>query len=73
MTKQNLSDEELSEYISILSDIISPSDSKDCIMILFGAFVGLVADDYPNKVAQYFSALKQVLKNKKATLKLIKK
>ena len=61
MTKQNLTDEELSEHISVLSNIISPSDTKDSIMILFGAFIGLVADDYPDEVKQYLSVLKQEL------------
>jgi len=73
MAKQNLSDEELTKHISRLSGITSPTDTKDSIMILFGAFIGLVADDYPDKVGQYLSVLKQVLQRKKSNLKLIKK
>lgn len=73
MAKQNLSDEELSKYISMLSDVVQSSDTKDSVMILFGAFIGLVADDYPHKVEQYLSVLGQIMKNKRPTLKLVKK
>ena len=72
MAKQNLSDQELSKFISSALDIVKPNDSKKRIVDLFGAFVGLVADDYPERTKQYLEVLKQINNRPNQYLKLIR-
>jgi hypothetical protein len=72
MAKQNLSDQELVKYISLLFDIINPNDSKKLIIDLFGAFVCLVADDYPKQTKQYLDALKKISVKHHSYLRLVK-
>lgn len=71
MAKQNLSDNEISSYVAMLSNMVSPSDTKESVMILFGAFVGLVADDCPEKARLYLFVLEKALKNKRPNLRLV--
>jgi len=71
MAKQNLSDQELSKFISSALDLVKLSDSKKRILDLFGAFVGLVADDYPERTKQYLEVLKQISNKPNVCLKLI--
>ena len=72
MAKQNLSDQELSKFISSALGLVKPSDSKNRILDLFGAFVGLVADDYPERTRQYLDVLKQINIKPDSYLRLIK-
>ena len=72
MAKQNLSDQELAKFISSALDIVKLNDSKKSILDLFGAFVGLVADDYPERTKQYLKALKQINNKPNPHLRLIK-
>lgn len=72
MAKQKLSDQELTKYISSFFEIVGPNDSKEHILNLFGAFVGLVADDYPERTKQYLDVLKQISNKPNPYLRLIK-
>ena len=72
MAKQNLSDKELGEFISLALDLVKINDSRKRILDLFGAFVGLVADDYPEKTKQYLEVLRQINNKPNSYLKLIK-
>jgi len=72
MAKQNLSDQELTEFISSFFEVVGHIDSKGRVLDLFGAFVALVADDYPERTRQYLEALKQIIYKSNPRLKLIK-
>ena len=72
MAKRNLSDQELTKYISSLFDIVGANDSKERILDFFGAFVGIVADDYPERTKQYLDVLKRISNKPNPYVRLIK-
>jgi len=71
MAKQNLSDQELSEFISLLFGIINPNDSKKLILELFNAFVCVVANDNPERTKEYLEAIRKLKDKLLPSLKLV--
>ena len=57
MAKQNLPDRDIQEYIIHLSKLFTFPCSKNRVKALFGAYVGLVADDYPERAKEYLDTL----------------
>jgi|GEM_PF-6859974 len=72
MANQNLTDEQLERFMLLLLEIVSLNDSSRRIFDLFGAFVCMVADDYPERTTQYLDALKQVGARQNPYIRLVK-
>ena len=66
LMEQNLTDEQLTWFADRLLEIVNPGDSNERIFKAFGAFVCLVADDFPKETVQYLAVLKDVITRAKA-------